>query len=60
MDPLSIPYCCLDCAWKGRFGQLIGADTVRCPRCKSANLNCADGKIHTTEVWHGAKPDLFN
>jgi hypothetical protein len=25
-------YC--DCGWSGRMGQLIAADTLRCPKCR--------------------------
>jgi predicted Zn-ribbon and HTH transcriptional regulator len=37
MDSLNNPACCLDCYWKGRTGEMIASDTLRCPKCKSAN-----------------------
>ena len=26
---------CNDCGWSGRMGQLIAADILRCPKCRS-------------------------
>lgn len=34
-DVLKDPYCCIGCSWRGVFGDLIGADVVRCPSCRS-------------------------
>lgn len=56
-DPLKQPYCCPSCRWKGRMGQLMATDTLRCPVCNSADVYDADGQTHTTPVWHGGKPE---
>lgn len=33
---------CLDCRWKGRVGDLMARDTLRCPTCDSANWHPAE------------------
>lgn len=38
---------CLDCRWKGRIGNMIASDTLRCPKCSSAN-------------WHPAERETLN
>jgi DNA-directed RNA polymerase subunit RPC12/RpoP len=55
---MDMVYCCMSCHWRGRFGELIGADTMRCPTCASDNLELANSDIQSTE-WHGEKPKVL-
>lgn len=41
-DPLDQIWTCLTCFWKGRAGELIARDAVRCPRCSSDNIHPTD------------------
>ena len=43
-DPLDEQWCCLTCYWKGRSGELMAKDALRCPRCDSNNIHPADIK----------------
>jgi len=45
-DVMDQRWACLACSWSGRFGRLISypAGYIGCPRCKSADINPADGK----------------
>ena len=51
-------YCCMGCHWQGTFMQLIGADTVRCPKCMSDHLEFANGTAVEAD-WQGEKPSVL-
>lgn len=36
---------CLECRWKGRVGELIASDTLRCPNCKSADWHPSEREV---------------
>lgn len=44
---------CLDCRWKGRVGELIASDTLRCPKCSSANWHPAERETVVLAEYHG-------
>ncbi len=44
---------CLDCRWKGRVGELIAHDTLRCPECRSANWHPAEREVINLARYHG-------
>jgi DNA-directed RNA polymerase subunit RPC12/RpoP len=43
-------YVCLDCGWKGSSGELIAADKLRCPNCRSADCRAMAKKLRGREV----------
>lgn len=52
-DVMDQTWCCLACRWKGRFGQLMASDKVRCPACKSDDIHPADGTATDLAAYHG-------
>lgn len=55
-DVMKQPYVCLDCFWKGTFGDLVvlaGAAFPSCPTCESENIHPADGDTVELDEYHG-------
>lgn len=53
MNELKKAAVCLDCSWKGRVGELIASDTLRCPKCKSANWHPAERETVVLDEYVG-------
>ena len=52
-SPLEGAAVCLDCRWKGRVGELMARDTLRCPKCDSANWHPAGREAITVPEYVG-------
>lgn len=52
-DALAEPAVCLDCSWKGTVGALMAKDTLRCPKCDSANWHPAGGEVVVLSEYNG-------
>ena len=66
MSGLDQTWCCINCAWLGPFKNLIihplepENECLHCPRCKSRNLDIADGQARHTDTWMGDNPAVKN
>lgn len=53
-------WCCIRCSWKGRFGDLLATDIMRCPNCNNGGVDIADGGSYSTPIWNGPRPAYLN
>lgn len=51
---------CHPCGTKTPFGQMKAADLMRCPKCRSANIEPADGATVVVENSEWAVPPVTN
>lgn len=59
-DPLAPFWVCLSCGTKNPLGQMIAADTVRCPKCRSDAIEPADGATVTVKNSQWQVPPVTN
>jgi len=55
-DSITRVWVCLICATKNQLGQMIAADTLRCPHCRSANISPGDGAVQEADEGWGPTP----
>lgn len=59
-DPLLAMWACSSCGHKRPLGQMIAADTMRCPTCRSSIIEPADGRTVTVENSEWQVPSVTN
>ncbi len=60
MEVLRRLWVCVACGIKTPFGQMIAADTMRCPHCRSDAIEPADGRAVTVENSQWQVPPVTN
>lgn len=59
-DVMDQQWCCLTCAWKGRWGEIIARSSgLHCPICNSLDLHPADVTEHEVD-YQGPVPERFS
>lgn len=59
-DAMRRIWACLACGTKTAFGQMLAADTMRCPHCRSDAIEPADGRAITVENSQWQVPPVTN
>lgn len=59
-DPLLRLWVCLPCGTKTEFGQMLAADVMRCPKCRSHHIEPADGARVMVKDSNWAIPPVTN
>lgn len=60
IDPLKREWVCLPCGTKTKLGQMIAADVMRCPKCRSQYIEPADGARVVVKETNWAIPPVTN